>query len=332
MKGTSPRNFRAFLYRNMQRQIEDIKKNKYYNRKSVNDNIFKYLFLFISMIAASTIIITVIFIFIKGLSPFIKDYQIGPDKYRVNFWHFLGGNMWFKPPNKYHIGFIVLNTLYVCFGAVIISAPISVLTALFIARIAPKSLGKIISSVIELLAAIPSIIFGLFGSKNITIFVNKIAKLTGYQSAGGLSNLSAMLVLAIMIIPTITMLSTEAIKAVDPSLIHASLALGASKTQTNFKIVLKAAKSGIFSGVILGIGRVLGEATAVSMVAGNAGTGPNFHPFETTRTLTSTMLMSMKETVGLDYDIRFSVGLVLIIIILVSNALLNFIKNKVVKI
>ena len=141
--------------------------------------------------------------------------------------------------------------------------------------------------------------------------------------------LAAALVLAIMIIPTITLLSITAIKAVRDDQINASLALGASPTQTNFKIVLRAAKSGIFSGIILGVGRALGEATAVSMVAGNAGSGPNFNPFGLTRTLTSTMLMGIKETTGLDYDIRFSVGLVLIVIILLSNALLNFAKKKV---
>jgi len=106
------------------------------------------------------------------------------------------------------------------------------------------------------------------------------------------------------------------------------LALGTSEAQTNFRIVIPSAKGGSFSGIILGVGRALGEATAVSMVAGNAGSGPTFDLFDTTRTLTSTMLLGLKETTGLDYDIRFSVGIVLIIIIIVTNIILNRFKKR----
>ena len=124
-------------------------------------------------------------------------------------------------------------------------------------------------------------------------------------------------------------MSVTAIKAVDKDLEQASLALGATKTQTNFKIVLTAAKSGIFAGAILGLGRAFGEATAVAMVAGNKLFGPTFNPFDITRTLTSTMLVGLKETTGLDYDIRFSVGLVLIAVIFISNWILNMVKKRV---
>jgi phosphate transport system permease protein len=149
------------------------------------------------------------------------------------------------------------------------------------------------------------------------------------QTAGGISTLSTVLVLAIMIMPTRTLLSITAIKAVQKDVEQNSLALGATKMQTLFKITLVDAKSGIFAGIILGVGRALGEATAVSMVAGNAGTGPSFNIFNTTRTLTSTMLLGLKETTGLDYDIRFSVGVILIVLIIVTNLLLNFAKRKI---
>ena len=108
-----------------------------------------------------------------------------------------------------------------------------------------------------------------------------------------------------------------------------SLALGASRTQTNFKVVLSAAKSGIFAGLVLGLGRAFGEATAVSMVAGNAMTGPTWNLFDITRTLTSTMLSGLKETTGLDYDIRFSVGIILMIIVLLTNLAIQYIKRKI---
>jgi phosphate transport system permease protein len=120
-----------------------------------------------------------------------------------------------------------------------------------------------------------------------------------------------------------------AIRSVQKDLIQGSLALGASQTQTHFKVVLAAAKSGIFTAAILGVGRALGEATAVSLVAGSRRSGISFELFETTATLTSTMLLGMKETVGLDYTIRFSIGLVLMVVILLTNVILNFVKSKV---
>ena len=151
----------------------------------------------------------------------------------------------------------------------------------------------------------------------------------GYQSKGGSSVLSSVIILALMTIPTITTVSEVAIRSVDPQLTQASLALGASPTQTHFKVVLSAAKSGIFTSAILGVGRALGEATAISLVAGGRRAGLSFHLLDTTSTLTTTMLEGMKESAGIDYDIRFSVGIVLMIVILLTNFILNTIKKKV---
>ncbi|MGD9761896.1 MAG: PstC family ABC transporter permease, partial [Candidatus Izemoplasmatales bacterium] len=204
-----------------------------------------------------------------------------------------------------------------------------VLTALFIAKIAPKKLSGILRTVIELLAAIPSIVYGLFGSGVILNFVYNLAKTFGVQSPGGNSVLATVLVLALMILPTITALSEVAIRSVRSDIEKGSLALGATKTQTNFKVVLTSAKSGIFTAAILGTGRALGEATAVYLVAGNARSGPSFGLFDTTATLTSTMLQGLKETIGIDYDIRFSVGIVLMIIILLTNTILNLVKKRI---
>jgi len=124
-------------------------------------------------------------------------------------------------------------------------------------------------------------------------------------------------------------MSEVSIRSVGKDIEHGSLALGATKTQTNFKMILTSAKSGIFASAILGIGRALGEATAISLVAGNSKSGPSLGMFDITSTLTSTMLEGLKETVGLDYDIRFSVGLVLMVVILLTNLILNYIKKKV---
>ena len=229
----------------------------------------------------------------------------------------------------YGAGFIIINTLITSFGALIISFPISVLTALFIVKIAPKWLAKIMTAIVEMLASIPSVVYGVFAAGAITTMVVALAGAFGMTTAGGNSLLAVILLLAIMIFPTITSMSITAISSVDRALEEGSLALGATKTQTNFKVVLIAAKSGIFAGAILGIGRAFGEATAVAMVAGNKMFGPTFDLFDITRTLTSTMLSGLKETTGLDYDIRFSVGLVLMVVILVSNFLLNLAKKKV---
>lgn len=301
-----------------------------YSRKVINDKVFKYLFLLITILSSLVIIFATIFILVKGISPFTKNYQINNEFYRVNPVKFITGFSWFTFPNDYGVGYIILNTIYVVFFATLISVPIAVLTALFIVKMAPNKIGKGLLYIVELLASVPSVIYGLFGVGFITQLIKFIASIFNYQSAGGLSNMASILVLSLMITPTITLLSATAIKSVDPDLEKASLALGASPTQTNFKVVLRAARSGIFAGVILGVGRALGEATAVSLVAGNAGSGPNFHPFEITRTLTSTMLLGLHESSGLDYDIRFSVGIILILVIILSNVLLNLIKKKVI--
>lgn len=305
---------------------------KSFKSKHTSDKIAKTIFMIVAILSASTIIVTVVFIFIQGVTPFIKKYNTSQGYYSADLGNFLIGTNWYSPPNKYGILFIIINTLLVVFGAILISAPISILTALFITKIAPKTVGKIFTYVVELLASIPSIIFGLFGLGFITKIVKFISSnIFGYQSAGGLSALSSVLVLSIMIIPTITLLSITAINAVNKTQEQASLALGATKTQTNFKIVLRCARSGIFAAIILAVGRAFGEATAVSMVAGNAGSGPTLNPFDLTRTLTTTMLFGIKETTGMDYDIRFSVGLVLILMILSTNVLLNYFKKRATK-
>ncbi len=251
----------------------------------------------------------------------------------MNLLRFLTGVVYLDGPtflsNAYGIGYLIISTLYNAFLALILAAPVSVLTALFIAKIAPKWMGELLRTIIEILAAIPSVVYGLFGSGVILDLVYDLSLIAGVQSAGGLSVLSTVIVLAIMIVPTMTVISEVAIRSVDKSLIQGSLAIGASQTQTHFKVVLAAAKSGIFTAAILGVGRALGEATAVALVAGSRRSGITFNLFDTTATLTSTMLLGMKETVGLDYTIRFSIGLVLMVVILLTNLSLNFLKRKV---
>lgn len=294
-------------------------------KKLKKDKFMKFLFMLAALISSSAIAVIIIFISIKGISPFLPGYEYG----QQDFISFLTGNLWRKDQGIYGVGFIIINTLISSFGALLISFPLSVLTALFIAKIAPKKIAEVMTTVVELLASIPSVVYGVFASGTITVMVSSIASSFGRTTAGGSSLLAVILLLAIMIFPTITSLSITAIKSVDRDVELGSLALGATKTQTNFKVVLTSAKSGIFAGAILGIGRAFGEATAVAMVAGNKMFGPTFDLFDITRTLTTTMLAGLKETTGLDYDIRFSAGLVLMAVILLSNLLLNLMKKKV---
>ena len=296
------------------------------NRKKMQkDTIMKSIFRIAAILSGGAIAVIVVFVFMRGVQPFLPGYANG----QVNILDFLFGTTWRQDQGIYGVGFIVINTLLTSFGAVIISFPLSVLTALFIVKIAPKWLAKVMTTIVELLASIPSVVYGVFAAGVITTMVMNLAASIGVSTAGGNSFLSVILLLAIMIFPTITSLSITAISSVDQALEEGSLALGATRTQTNFKVVLIAAKSGIFAGAILGIGRAFGEATAVAMVAGNKMFGPTFDLFDITRTLTSTMLSGLKETTGLDYDIRFSVGLVLMVVILISNFLLNLMKKKV---
>lgn len=296
-------------------------------KKRIQDLFFKSLFLVSALISSVMIIVIIIFIAQKGLTPFLPNYAYG----QQDIFAFLSGTVWRQDQAIYGVAFIVINTVISGFAALCIAFPIAVLTALFIVKTAPKSIGTFMESAIEILASIPSIVYGVFAVGAIIPLIQSIAGYFHIQTAGGSSMLAVIILLSIMILPTITSISITSIRSVDIDLENASFALGASKTQTNFKIVLSSAKSGIFAGAILGLGRAFGEATAVSMVAGNKMFGPTFNLFDITRTMTSTMLAGLKETTGLDYDIRFSVGLVLMIVILISNLAINFVKNSIGK-
>ncbi len=294
------------------------------------DTIIGGLLMLLAMVASSFIVIIATFIAIRGILPFITNNSgLGS----VNVLQFLTDTVWLRGETfvstAYGAGFVIINTLYIAFLTVLLSFPIGVLTALFIAKIAPRPMAATMRTIIELLASIPSIVFGLVGVGLFLPVIYQIARSLGYSSGGGSSVLATVFVLSLMSIPTITAVAEVSIRQVDESLEQASLALGASPTQTRFKITLLAAKSGIFSGAILAVGRSLGEATAVALVSGNARSGPSFGLFETTATITSTLLQGLKETNGIDYDIRFSLGILLMVVILTTNLALNFIKRKV---
>ena len=320
-------------------RIKDYITEKNIRNKNKIDKIMQRLFQVSAFLSASFIVLIIFFVSLRGLSPFFQTYvgynfqQGFVDLNPVNPIRFIFGNYWLGGTlglsNDYGIGFAIINTLIVVVLAITIAVPISIATALFIAKIAPKPIASVIRTVVELLASIPSIIYGVFGLGVITNIVVNLANLSNSRTAAGLSLLSTVIVLAMMILPTITAVAETAIRSVDADLIKGSLALGATKMQTYIKVVISAAKSGIFAGIILGVGRALGEATAVAMVSGNLFRGININLFDTTTTLTARMLLGIKETTGLDYDVRFSIGLVLMAVIVISNFGLKFIMKKV---
>ena len=319
--------------------IRDVVTKENIKRKNRMDAISQSLFMASAILSASFIVLIIVFIAFKGLSPFLQNYEgynfqqgtvtLDP----VNPISFLTGNQWLGGTlglsSDYGIGFAIINTLIVVFFAIMVSVPISVFTALFIAKVAPKRIANIMRTVVELLASIPSIIYGVFGLGIITQLVVFVSGFFNYQTAAGLSLMSTVIVLSIMILPTITAVSETSIRSVDKTMIDGSLALGASDIQTYMKVVLTAAKSGIFAGIILGVGRALGEATAVALVSGNLFAGIQLNPLGTTATLTSRMLLGIKDTTGIDYDIRFSIGLVLMAVIVITNLTLNFVMKRI---
>ncbi len=307
------------------------------DRKRRTDKIVRGVFLAVTILCASIILIVIGYILVKGLMPFFSTYSEGERVGTASITYFLFGttyNYGYDAATGYfYYGtfHLVFNTVYINILAAIMSIPTSILTALFITRIAPKPLSKVISSGIDILAAIPSVIYGIFGMGVIVPIVKSIANAFGMVSASGMSLFSGAIILALMSIPTMVSVSVTSLQAVDESLIQGSLALGATKTQTNFKICLSAAKSGIFAAIILGLGRAMGEATAVSMVSGASISGLTLNPFDPTMTLTSQMMSAIGEAVSgsINYDIRFSAGIMLMLLIIVTNLILNDVKETV---
>ena len=293
------------------------------NKKAIIEKTARVIFLVCAVIAIFAVCSITIYMFIKG-APALK---------KVGVSDLLFGNKW-QPTAKdpsYGILYIILSSIVATAVSVLIGVPIGLLTAVFLSEIAGKKVGNIVGSTVELLAAIPSVIYGLIGMMVLNPFMYKLEKSifagdSSHQFTGGSNLMSAIIVLAIMILPTVISISTSSLKAVNGSLRSASLALGATKIQTIFKVVIPSAKSGILTGVVLGIGRALGEAMAINMVAGGAVNLPL--PFNSVRTLTTQIVSEMGYSSGLHRQVLFTVGLVLYIFIMIVNYLLLRARRK----
>lgn len=231
---------------------------------------------------------------------------------------------------SYGILYVILTSLTGTTLAILIGVPIGVMTAIFLAETAPRKLASIVRPAVELLAGIPSVIYGLLGILILSPFIYKIEMLIykdspNHQFTGGSNLISAVLVLSIMILPTVINISEAAVKSVPDHYKQASLALGATKIQTIFKVIIPAAKSGIVTAIVLGVGRAIGEAMAISLVAGNGVNLP--FPFNSVRFLTTAVVSEMSYASGTHKKVLFTIGLVLFVFIM----LINLILNKVMK-
>ena len=256
-----------------------------------------------------------------------------PALFQVGIREILFGTAW-KPTAEnpsFGILYVILTSIIGTALAVLLGVPIGILTAVFLAETAPRKLAALVKPAVELLAGIPSVVYGLLGLMilNPLMYKLELAIFKGsdtHQFTGGANLLSAVIVLAIMILPTVINISETAIRAVHPSLKSASLALGASHIQTIFKVILPAAKSGIITAVVLGVGRAIGEAMAITLVTGSSVNMPL--PFNSVRFLTTAIVAEMGYASGLHRQVLFTIGLVLFVFIMIINITLNSILKK----
>lgn len=291
-----------------------LNENKSNKSKYIIEDVTKFIFFISAMLAVISLLLIIGFVFYKGLNPFISE--------GFSFKDFLLGTKWVPSSESFGIAPMIVASILATLGALIIGIPIGILTAVFIAEIAPKKIGKIISIAVELLAGIPSVLYGVFGLAIIVPWIQNT-----FNQPKGQSLLAVMIVLAIMMLPTIVTVSETSIRAVPKSYKEGSLALGTSHIETTFKVVVPAAKSGILAGVVLGVGRAIGETMAIILVAGNSPIIPT-SVFSGVRPLTTNIALEMGYAYGTHQEMLFATGVVLFIFILLLNLLLSKLSNK----
>ena len=291
--------------------------------KSAVEEIAQVIFTLCAFLAILAVISITVYMVINGT----------PALFQVGIREILFGTAW-KPTAEnpsFGILYVILTSIIGTALAVLFGVPIGILTAVFLAETAPRKLAALVKPAVELLAGIPSVVYGLLGLMilNPLMYKLELAIFKGsdtHQFTGGANLLSAVIVLAIMILPTVINISESAIRAVHPSLKSASLALGASHIQTIFKVILPAAKSGIITAVVLGVGRAIGEAMAITLVSGSSVNMPL--PFNSVRFLTTAIVAEMGYASGLHRQVLFTIGLVLFVFIMIINITLNSILKK----
>ena len=282
-------------------------------KTKVFENIIHGIFLMLGLITVASVLLITVYLVIAGI-PAIRE---------IGLFKFLFGKTWASTAAEPSYGILpfILTSVYGTAGAIVLGVPIGFFTAVYLSKIATKKVRENMEAAVSLLAGIPSVVYGLVG---MLILVPGIRKI--FDVPDGASLLAAIIILAIMILPSIIKVSITALDAVPKEYEEASLALGATPIETYFKVSVPAAKSGIATAVVLGVGRAIGEAMAVMMVSGNVANMPKL--FESVRFLTTAVASEMAYSSGLQQQALFSIALVLFLFIMLINVTLNFFLKK----
>lgn len=282
-------------------------------KKRLSQNIVHGVFLVLGLVTVGFVLLITVYLVLSGI-PAIRE---------IGIFQFLFGKEWASTAAEPSYGILpfILTSVYGTAGAILIGVPIGFLAAVYLAKLAPKQVKTVMESAVSLLAGIPSVVYGLVGMIVLVPVIRKV-----FSLPDGASLFAAIIVLAVMILPSIIKVSITALKAVPKEYEDASLALGATPVETYFRVSVPAAKSGIAAAVVLGVGRAIGEAMAVMMVAGNVANMPSL--FGSVRFLTTAIASEMSYSAGLQRQALFSIALVLFLFIMLINAALNFFLKR----
>ena len=282
-------------------------------RRKIFETVVHGIFLILGLITVGCVLLISVYLIISGI-PAIREIGIAK---------FLFGTEWASTASEPKFGILpfILTSIYGTAGAVVLGVPIGFLCSVYLAKMAKPAVRSIMESVVSLLAGIPSVVYGLVGMMVLVPGIRRV-----FNVPDGASLLAAMIVLAIMILPSIIKVSMTSLEAVPREYEDASLALGATPTETCFRVSVPAAKSGIAAAVVLGVGRAIGEAMAVMMVSGNVPNMPEL--FQSVRFLTTAVASEMSYSAGLQRQALFSIALVLFLFIMLINATLNFLLKR----
>ncbi|MDO4354178.1 MAG: phosphate ABC transporter permease subunit PstC [Clostridia bacterium] len=281
--------------------------------KNLTEIIIHGIFLCLGLVTVASVALITVYLVVSGI-PAITKIGLGD---------FLFGTEWASTAKEPQFGILpfILTSVYGTAGAILVGVPIGFMTAVYLAKMAPEPVRNAMTEAVSLLAGIPSVVYGLVG---MMVLVPGIRKL--FNVPDGASLLAAIIVLAIMILPSIIKVSMTALEAVPKEYEEASLALGATPTETYFRVSVPAAGSGIAAAVVLGVGRAIGEAVAVMMVSGNVPNMPEL--FQSVRFLTTAVASEMSYSSGLQREALFSIALVLFLFIMLINATLNLLLKR----
>lgn len=281
--------------------------------KNLLENIVHGIFLVLGLVTVASVLMITVYLIVSGI-PAIKEIGLGD---------FLLGKKWASTAAEPSYGILpfILTSVYGTAGAIVLGVPVGFMAAVYLAKMADKRVRAVVVEAVSLLAGIPSVVYGLVGMMVLVPGIRKV-----FNVPDGASLLAAIIVLAIMILPSIIKVSMTSLEAVPREYEDASLALGATPTETYFRVSVPAAKSGIAAAVVLGVGRAIGEAMAVMMVSGNAPNMPEL--FQSVRFLTTAVASEMSYSSGLQRQALFSIALVLFLFIMLINETLNFLLKR----